>query len=98
MEGFRRDLPLTAALAFPGVILAAVLVAGGMHFLAGWSWSGATLFGVLIAATDPVSVIASFREMNVERRLVADQSALNENVSSPLAIGTKRGRQAGMAG
>jgi CPA1 family monovalent cation:H+ antiporter len=82
---FCRDLPLTAGLAFPGVVVAAVVVAGGMHFVIGWSWIGAALFGVLIAATDPVSVIASFREMNVERRLsmlVETESLLNDGAAA----------------
>src|SRR3954467_3321831 len=57
---FRTELPLTLALAFLGVAIAAATGAGGMHLLLGWSWIGAALFGVLIAATDPVSVIASF--------------------------------------
>src|SRR3954462_3517997 len=60
---FRDELPLTLTLAFLGVAIAAATVATGMHLLLGWSWIGAALFGVLIAATDPVSVIASFREM-----------------------------------
>ena len=82
---FRRDLPLTAALAFPGVVVAAAIVACGMHVLAGWSWMGAALFGVLIAATDPVSVIASFREMKVEQRLsglVETESLLNDGAAA----------------
>ncbi|MFL6851486.1 MAG: cation:proton antiporter, partial [Sphingomicrobium sp.] len=66
---FRAELPLTFTLAFLGVGIATVIVAGGMHWIVGWSWIGAALFGVLIAATDPVSVIASFREMRVEPRL-----------------------------
>jgi CPA1 family monovalent cation:H+ antiporter len=84
-KAFRRDLPLTAGLAFPGVVLAAATVAGGMYFLIGWSWIGAALFGVLIAATDPVSVIASFREMNVARRLsmlVETESLLNDGAAA----------------
>ena len=84
-KAFRRDLPLTAGLAFPGVLIAAIAVSGGMHFLIGWSWIGAALFGVLIAATDPVSVIASFREMKVERRLsmlVEAESLLNDGAAA----------------
>ena len=51
------------------------------HFLLGWSWTSAALFGILIAATDPVSVIASFKEMAVEPRLkllVESESLLND--------------------
>jgi CPA1 family monovalent cation:H+ antiporter len=80
---FRRELPVTLLLSFAGVALAAAVVAVGMHALAGWSWIGATLFGVLIAATDPVSVIASFREIKVEPRLsmlVESESLLNDAV------------------
>ena len=84
-KAFRRDLPLTAGLAFPGVLIAAIAVSAGMHLLIGWSWIGAALFGVLIAATDPVSVIASFREMKVERRLsmlVEAESLLNDGAAA----------------
>jgi monovalent cation:H+ antiporter, CPA1 family len=80
---FRRELPVTLLLSFAGVALAAAVVAGGMHWLIGWSWIGAALFGVLIAATDPVSVIASFREIKVEPRLamlVESESLLNDAV------------------
>src|SRR6476661_4089637 len=45
---FRGELPLTLTLAFIGVGIAAAVVAGGMHWLIGWSWIGAALFGVLI--------------------------------------------------
>src|ERR1700746_3265217 len=81
MATVRRDLALTLALAFPGVAIAGAVVATGMHFLMGWSWIGASLFGVLIAATDPVSVIAAFKEVKVDRRLsmtVENESLLND--------------------
>jgi monovalent cation:H+ antiporter, CPA1 family len=84
-KAFRRNLPLTAGLAFAGVGLAAAFVAAGMHFAIGWSWIGAGLFGVLIAATDPVSVIAAFREMRVARRLsmvVESESLLNDGAAA----------------
>ena len=82
---FRDELPLTLTLAFLGVAIAASVVAAGMHWLAGWSWIGAGLFGVLIAATDPVSVIASFREMRAQPRVamvVESESLLNDGVAA----------------
>ena len=82
---FRRDLPVTAGLAFPGVAIAAAIVATGMVCVAGWSWIGAALFGVLIAATDPVAVIAAFKEMKVEPRLsgiVEAESLLNDGAAA----------------
>jgi len=38
--------------------------------LANWQWLSALVFGVLIAATDPVSVIATFQEAGARGRLV----------------------------
>jgi CPA1 family monovalent cation:H+ antiporter len=82
---FRGELPLTLTLAFVGVAVAAAVVAGGMHWAVGWSWTGAALFGVLIAATDPVSVIAAFRELGCVPRLsmvVESESLLNDGVAA----------------
>ena len=82
---FRRELPLTLTLAFAGVAIAAVLVALGMHAIMGWSLIGAALFAVLISATDPVSVIASFRETGCDRRVsmvVESESLLNDGVAA----------------
>jgi CPA1 family monovalent cation:H+ antiporter len=82
---FRGELPLTLTLAFAGVGIAATVVAAGMHWIIGWSWIGASLFGVLIAATDPVSVIASFRELGCQPRVsmvVESESLLNDGVAA----------------
>src|SRR5690348_14887285 len=54
-----------------------------MHYWLHWSWIGASLFGVLIAATDPVAVIAAFKEMQADKRLcmlVESESLLNDGV------------------
>ena len=82
---FRRDLPVTVLLAFPGVALTGAIIAAGMHYGVGWGWLGAALFGALIAATDPVSVVAAFRELRVEPRLsllVESESLLNDGTAA----------------
>ena len=82
---FRRELPLLFALVTVGVALAAGLVTAGMHYLIGWSWLGAAFFGVLMAATDPVSVIALFKDVKVDHRLqllVEAESLLNDGVAA----------------
>jgi CPA1 family monovalent cation:H+ antiporter len=81
----RRDLPVILLLATLGVILAAALTAAGMHYIAGWTWMGALVFGVLIAATDPVSVIATFKESGVRGRLrllVEAESLFNDGTAA----------------
>jgi CPA1 family monovalent cation:H+ antiporter len=69
-EGLRRDFPVIVVLATLGVALSACVTALGMRYLAHWEWIGALVFGVLIAATDPVSVIATFKEAKVQGRLL----------------------------
>lgn len=80
---FRRELPVTLTLAVVGVGLAALVVAAGLHYALQWSWLGSMLFAVLIAATDPVAVIAAFKELNADSRLtmvVESESLLNDGV------------------
>jgi len=82
---FRRDLPVTLLLAFPGVLAAGALVAAGMHAFIGWGWVASAMFGALIVATDPVAVIAAFKETKVEPRLtvlVEAESLLNDGASA----------------
>ena len=86
-RALRRDLPVVLTLAFVGVAVSAGVVAAGMHYIIGWSWAGAALFGSLIAATDPVSVIALFKETKVDDRLhliVESESLLNDGVAAVL--------------
>lgn len=64
-----HNLPVILLFAVVGVAFSAILTIAGMVYLAGWAWQSAALFGILIAATDPVSVIATFKEAGVHGRL-----------------------------
>jgi monovalent cation:H+ antiporter, CPA1 family len=66
----RRDFSVIAVLATVGVVLSACVTAIGMHYLAHWEWLSALAIGALIAATDPVSIIATFKEAKVQGRLL----------------------------
>lgn len=68
-----------------GVLLSGSATAAGMHYLAHWQWIAALTFGALIAATDPVSVIAIFHEAHAHGRmllLVEAESLLNDGTAS----------------
>jgi len=69
-DQLRRDFSVVVVLATLGVILSATITAVGMHFLANWQWMSALVFGALIAATDPVSVIATFKGATAHGRLL----------------------------
>jgi CPA1 family monovalent cation:H+ antiporter len=82
---FKKELPVVALLATVGVVLAAAVTAIGMHYALSWDWGSAIVFGVLIAATDPVSVIATFKESNAHgrlRMLIESESLLNDGTAA----------------
>src|SRR5450755_335989 len=82
---FKKDFPVIALLATVGVVFAAAVTAAGMHYALDWDWGSAVIFGVLIAATDPVSVIATFKEAGVQGRLrllIEAESLLNDGTAA----------------
>lgn len=81
----RKDAPVILTFASVGVLLSAGLTAAGMHWLIGWTWPSAALFGVLLSATDPVSVIATFKEFGVTGRLrvlMEGESLVNDSTAA----------------
>jgi len=81
----RRDLAPILVLATAGVLLSAGVTSVGMYFVAHWDWLSALVFGVLIAATDPVSVVATFREAGAQGRLlllVEAESLFNDGTAA----------------
>lgn len=81
----RRNLPVILVLASLGVVLSAGVTAAGMQWLAHWDWLSSVVFGILIAATDPVSVIAIFREAGAKGRLlllVEAESLFNDGTAA----------------
>ena len=84
-DQLRRELPVIATLASAGVVLSGAVTALGMRYLAHWPWPNSLVFGSLIAATDPVSVIATFREAKVQGRLsllIEAESLFNDGTAA----------------
>ena len=83
----RRDLFPVVALSTLGVALSATVVAGGLVYGLGWSVEFALIFGALIAATDPIAVIALLRESGVTGRLrllIEAESLVNDGAAAVL--------------
>ena len=84
-KDLRKQFFVVLVLATLGVCLSGAVTALGMRYLAGWEWVSALLFGALIAATDPVSVIATFKEAGVHGRLrllVEAESLFNDGTAA----------------
>jgi len=76
-----KDVVPVLVLAVPALLLATTIVGLGLHFILGMPILLALLFGALISATDPVAVIALFRELGAPLRLtvlVEGESLFND--------------------
>ncbi|MEZ4444338.1 MAG: sodium:proton antiporter [Polyangiaceae bacterium] len=90
-EDLRKNAVHITYLALAGVMVAvgltAVLSYAGIHLTGaapGYGWSTAFLFAAVIAATDPISVLALFKEMGAPKRLyqvVEGESLVNDGVA-----------------
>jgi monovalent cation:H+ antiporter, CPA1 family len=82
-----RNLVPVLALSTIGVLLCAAVVAGGLVYSLGWRVEAALAFGALIAATDPIAVIALLRETGVTGRLrllIEAESLVNDGAAAVL--------------
>jgi CPA1 family monovalent cation:H+ antiporter len=69
LRQLQRDTPTIALLAIVGVLLSTLMVGGIISVGTGLPLGIALVFGSLIAATDPVSVVAIFRKLGAPKRL-----------------------------
>ena len=65
----KREWRAISALSTLGVIFCMLTVASVLHFLGGLALTTGLLFGAIVSATDPVSVVSLFRRMGMPRRL-----------------------------
>lgn len=80
----RENMRFLLALAVPGVILTMLIVGYMLTWTTALPLVTALVFGALVAATDPVSVIALFRTLGVPKRLTAlveGESLLNDGTA-----------------
>ena len=80
----RRNLPVILLMAVPGVILTTLIIGGLLTFGIKLSLPIALVFGSLIAATDPVAVVALFRSLGVPKRLsvlIEGESLFNDGTA-----------------
>jgi len=90
-DKFKQNKLTIIVLAVPGVIAAIVLtgalltpVASALHFVEGFQLKHGLVFGALIAATDPIAVVALFKSLGAPKRLsvvVEGESLLNDGTA-----------------
>ncbi|MCX6055841.1 MAG: Na+/H+ antiporter [Chloroflexi bacterium] len=84
LSELRRNFGFVLVLAVPGVVLTMLIVGGILTLTISLALPVAMVFGALIAATDPVAVVALFRILRVPKRLrvlVEGESLLNDGTA-----------------
>lgn len=84
LAALRRNLLPIATMAFPGLVVATFLVGGMLHYALGMPFLQGLLFGAMVAATDPIAVLAIFKEVGAPKRLktlMEGESLFNDGTS-----------------
>ena len=90
-DDLRKNGPHIAFLALAGVLVSVGLTAlatfaafNSFSLIPGFGWAHAFLFAAVISATDPISVLALFKEMGAPKRLyqiVEGESLINDGIA-----------------
>jgi CPA1 family monovalent cation:H+ antiporter len=108
LSELRQNLRAVFALAVPGVLVAMAATAAMLVFSTNAiastpniGWSHALVFSALIAATDPIAVVAMFKSLGAPRRLavlVEGESLINDGTGAVLyaiVLGAVTGQKSG---
>jgi len=84
IDGLIDDSDTILTYAVAGTALMVTAIGVYTHYVFGMGWLEAFMLGIIIAPTDPVSVIATFKRLGVIRRfqlIVAGESLFNDGVA-----------------
>jgi len=84
VRALKENLAPVLMLAIPGLLISTFMIGGFMVLTVGMQWPVALLLGSMLSATDPVGVIALFRELGAPKRLtvlVEGESLFNDATS-----------------
>ena len=97
----RENSGIISTMALLGTFGCILITSAAIRSLTGWSWDLSLLLGAMVSPTDPVSVLAIFREQGVEKRLatiVEGESLFNDGLVVVIYILLLRGLADGWDG
>jgi len=84
IKQFTQNMGSIISLSTLGMLLSVLLIGTGMHYLLDFPWVIAFLFGAMISATDPISVLSLFKKIGAPKRLqtiVEGESLFNDGTA-----------------
>lgn len=84
LRRLRQQWRTIALLVGPGILITLVIIAVPLHFLSGLDWGSAFLLSAILSPTDPVAVLALFRQMSVNENLstiIEGESLFNDGIA-----------------
>jgi monovalent cation:H+ antiporter, CPA1 family len=103
LDHLRENWLPIMTLAIVGVVVSVGVIGAILHWGIGLAWPSAMLFGAMISATDPISVLALFKKLGASKRLttiVESESLFNDGtavVIFRIILGVVMGTTAGTA-
>lgn len=81
---FTQNATAITTLALPGMLISTGIIGYLTHHFLGLPWPFALLFGTIISATDPISVLALFKQLGAPKRLaiiIEGESLFNDGTA-----------------
>ncbi|MGE4619184.1 MAG: cation:proton antiporter [Planctomycetota bacterium] len=97
----RENSGLISTMALLGTFGCILITSAAIKSATGWSWDLSLLLGAMVSPTDPVSVLAIFREQGVQKKLstiVEGESLFNDGLVVVLYVLLLRGLENGWDG
>lgn len=89
LEILREKWREVLLLALPVTLLSTIAVGAFAHLALGYTWAVSLLLGAILSPTDPISVLALFKELGVSKRLsiiVEGESCFNDGIGVVLYL------------
>jgi len=84
LKELRENFGPIASIAFLGVVITTIVVGFSLNWFLGIPLALALIFGAMVSATDPVSVLATFKSISAPKKLsilIEGESVLNDGAT-----------------
>lgn len=84
LKQFTQNIPIISTLSIVGMLMSSALIGGLTHYFLDLPWLFALLFGTIVSATDPISILSLFKQIGAPKRLsiiIEGESLFNDGTA-----------------